>query len=164
MKSKVYAAIHAVLTAGLFCRLVVSGTVGEFNSFGFLIVACATVAVGCWKHWRWMVELGALPIPVLGACRRRVASMYNTNVPNQRSRFSDYDRPARVRAGSCFLYFSQENAGLRTLRRSADPTLDPSISSYSVAESSRAVDFADRARPMAVIFFHEVVRTPSHHD
>jgi hypothetical protein len=136
MKSKVYAAIHAVLTVGLFCRLVVSGTVGEFSSFGFLIVACVTVAVGCWKHLRWMVELGALPI-LFSVVAVGLASMFNRNVPNQRSRFSDSDRPARVRAGGCFLYFSQENAGLRTFRRSADPTLptlDPSMSSYSVAE------------------------------
>ncbi len=77
MGSRICAALNAVVTVVLTYRLVIKGTVGEFDTFGFLILLSALVTLGCWKCWRWMVIVAGILIMLTALGFAVLAGAYN---------------------------------------------------------------------------------------
>ncbi len=65
MPSKIFATINGALAVFLLvCSVTGTRNVEAYYDSG--AIACAVVAVGCWKHKRWLAILGAAPIIVAG--------------------------------------------------------------------------------------------------
>ena len=79
MRSKICSVIHAAGAAAL-CFYFFLGNYSSDMALRFLFLPAALVAVGCWKHWRWMVALGAIPILLVSFAFFVVAAWYNTTL------------------------------------------------------------------------------------
>ena len=76
MAYKICAAIHVLLTLGLFGFLTIVRSPSDVDFCGLLILASIAATLGCWKRWRWLVALAGAPIMMGAAFAFGVAVMF----------------------------------------------------------------------------------------